>query len=452
MRTADLVRLATSNLRRNRTRTLLTLAGVAVGVGALLTLIGYGAGLQDNARGEFERLELYNTLRVTSRPDPFGGGAGAIAFQTREEEAESRPEVPVTDSLLRQLEALPGVLAAYPEVVFPVQVRSGERELVANAEAIPQSFARIEAYQPVEGRFFEQPTDTAILISASMAERLGFSPPTAAIGDTVDLVSASLDLRAIQASAAAFSMGLTTLPFRENVYRVRVVGLMEDDGQAVSSFLRVLLPLEYAGSLQKVTFFSTIDLLMRRSSSTEGYQAARVQLSDPDAHADVVAEIDKAGVYASSLRDQFAQLERLFAIIDLALAIVGLIALVVATLGIANTMLMSVMERRREIGVMKAVGGEEGLLQRLFLAESALVGLIGGVIGIGLGYAGMGVIQLVVSTYLESRSLPTLPVFSTSVPMVLGVVGVAILVSVVAGWVPARRASRVEPVEALRSL
>jgi ABC-type antimicrobial peptide transport system permease subunit len=101
---------------------------------------------------------------------------------------------------------------------------------------------------------------------------------------------------------------------------------------------------------------------------------------------------------------------------------------------------------------MKAVGGEEGLLQRLFLAESALVGLIGGVIGIGLGYAGMGVIQLVVSTYLESRSLPTLLVFSTSVPMVLGVVGVAILVSVVAGWVPARRASRVEPVEALRSL
>ena len=110
------------------------------------------------------------------------------------------------------------------------------------------------------------------------------------------------------------------------------------------------------------------------------------------------------------------------------------------------------MERRREIGVMKAVGGDEGLLQRLFLAESALVGLIGGIIGIGLGYAGMGVIQFAVTTYLDSRSLPTLPVFSTSVGMVLAVLGIALLVSVLAGWMPARRAARVEPVEALRSL
>ncbi len=451
MRNADLARLATSNLRRNRTRTLLTLAGVAVGVGALLTLIGYGAGLQNNARGEFERLELYNTLRVTSRPDPFGG-AGDLAFQTREAEEDAAPEVPVTDSLLAEIAALPGVLAAFPEIVFPVQVRSGEREIIANAEAIPQSFADIEAYQPASGAFFADSADASILMAESMAERLGFDPPQSIVGDTVDLVSATLDLRAIQASAAAFGMGLTTLPFRENVNRVAVAGLLPDDGQQVSSFFRVLLPIGYARTVKKVTFFSTVDLLMRRSQTSGGYGAARIQLSDPSAHAAVVAAIDEAGVYASSLRDQFAQLERLFTLIDLALGIVGLIALVVATLGIANTMLMSVMERRREIGVMKAVGGEEGLLQRLFLAESALVGLVGGIAGIGLGYAGMGVIQFAVSTYLESKSLPTLPVFSTSIAMVLAVLAIALFVSVLAGWVPARRASCVEPVEALRSL
>ncbi len=451
MRIADLARLATSNLRRNSTRTLLTLAGVAVGVGALLTLIGYGAGLQNNARGEFERLELYNTLRITSQPDPFGG-VGNIAFQTRKADDDTTREVPVTDSLLAQIAQLPGVLAAFPEIIFPVQVRSGERELVANAEAIPQSFADIDAYRPTSGAFFADSSSASILMAASMAERLGFDPPASIVGDTVDLVSATLDLRAIQASAAAFGMGLTTLPFRENINRVAVAGLLPDDGQQVSSFFRVLLPIGYARTVKKVTFFSTIDLLMRRSQTSGGYGAARVQLSDPDAHTAVVAAVDEAGVHASSLRDQFAQLERLFTLIDLALGIVGLIALVVATLGIANTMLMSVMERRREIGVMKAVGGEEGLLQRLFLAESALVGLIGGVVGIGLGYLGMGLIQFGVSTYLESRSLPTLPVFSTGVPMVLAVLGVALLVSILAGWVPARRASRVEPVEALRSL
>jgi putative ABC transport system permease protein len=451
MRPADLARLAAGNLLRNRTRTLLTLAGVAVGVGALLALIGYGAGLQNNARGEFERLELYNTLRVTSRPSPIGA-AGEIAFQTRPAQEDTTREVPITDSLLARVAQLPGVLAAYPEVVFPVQVRAAEREVIANAEAVPQAFARIEAYQPADGAFFATPQDTAVLMSASMAERLGFSPPSAAVGDTVEIVSATLDLRALRASAAAFGMGLTTLPFREQTYRVRVAGLLADEGQEVSSFFRVLLPLEYARGMEKITFFSTLDLLMRRSQATGGYSAARVQLADPDAHAQVADSLRAAGVYPSSLRDQFAQLERLFTLMDLALGIVGLIALVVATLGIANTMLMSVMERRREIGVMKAVGGDEGLLQRLFLAESALVGVVGGVAGVALGYAGMALVQGVVSAYLSGRSLPAVAIFYTTPGMVAAVLGVALLVSLLAGWAPARRAARVEPVEALRSL
>lgn len=451
MRFADLARLAAGNLLRNRARTLLTLAGVAVGVGALLTLIGYGAGLQNNARGEFERLELYNTLRVTSRPDPLGG-AGEIAFQTRTAERDTVREVPLTDSLVARIADLPGVLAAYPEVVFPVQVRTQSREVIANAEAVPQAFERIAAYRPADGAFFASPADTAVIMSASMAERLGFSPPASAVGDTVELVSATLDLGALRASAAAFGMGLTTLPFREQTYRVRVAGLLDDDGQQVSSFFRILLPMGFARSMEKITFFSTLDLLMRRSQAAGGYAAVRVQLGDPQAHTAVVDSLDAAGVYASSLRDQFAQLERLFTLMDLALGIVGLIALVVATLGIANTMLMSVMERRREIGVMKAVGGDEGLLQRLFLTESALVGLIGGAAGVALGYAGMGLIQFAVGTYLDARSLPAIPVFYTTAGMVAAVLGVALLVSLLAGWIPARRAARVEPVEALRSL
>ena len=110
MRFADLIQLAWANVRRNRTRSLLTLVGVAVGVAALLTLLSYGQALQGNARGEFERLELYNTLRVTSRPDMLGQMAG-VSVGADEGEGEG-PETPLTDSLIGVFGRMPGVLAA----------------------------------------------------------------------------------------------------------------------------------------------------------------------------------------------------------------------------------------------------------------------------------------------------------------------------------------------------
>ncbi len=448
MRFSDLVRLALGNLRRNASRSLLTGTGVAVGVAALLTLLAYGAGLQQNARGEFEALDLYNTLRVTSQPNPFGA-LGDFAYRDLAA-PDTLPEVPVTDSLLRVIAALDGVLAAYPEVVFPAKLEANTREVVGNAEAIPMDFARLSAYQPTTGQFFETARDSALLIAPTMAARLGFDPPESIVGDTVTLVTASLDVRAMQASVQAMSMGLGSVPLREHRYRLRVAGLLPEDGQPVSAFFRMLLPLDVARRLQKVTFFSTIDLLLRRSG-TSGYAAARIQLADADAHASVRNAIESMGVHADSFRDQFSQLERIFTIVDLALGIIGIIALLVATIGIANTMMMNVMERRREIGVMKAVGGDERDVQRLFVVEGGALGLLGGAAGVLAGLALMLLIQAGVSAYLATRDLPDVRVFAVSASMVAGVLLVALVVSLLAGLVPARRAARLEPVEALRS-
>ncbi len=451
MRTADLLHLALANLRRNRTRSILTLVGVMIGVAALVALVSYGSGLQKNARSEFDSLELYNTLRVTSEPTPFGNLGEVARLQRDLTNKASEAGQPLTDALIDSLNQIPGVFAAFPEVVFPALIVKDSIELAVSAEAIPQSFASLPAYTPTDGDFFPSAADTSLLIAPSIARRLGYDPAKSIVGDTLLLQTAQLNVQAMRSLTNAISLGMTTLPIQQADHPMRVAGLLPDQGQVVSGFLRVIVPLETAKSMQKISFFSTVDLLMRRAV-TQGYQAARVQIIDRDDLNTVRDSIEAKNVFAASFRDQFQQLERLFIIMDLALGIIGFIALLVATIGIANTMMMNVMERYQEIGVMKAVGGDESDVQKLFIVESGTLGLVGGVFGLILGWLLTRLINALVGVYLTDFGISGVDVFHTSAWLVVGVLIIALLVSLLAGVAPARRAARIDPLEALRSV
>ncbi len=450
MRFADLFRLALENLRRNRGRSVMTLIGVVIGVAALAALLAYGAGIRHNARSEFNALALYNTLRVTSGPSLFGALGEVSAPSPPEAPRENRPAVPLTDSLLRAFEQIDGVLAAYPEVVFPVRIKANDRRVPAQAEAIPMAFAGLPAYRPVVGAFFTASADSAVLLAPSMARRLGFDDPAQIVGREVVIETMSFHLEALLRAGPALATGLTTLPLTHHHNPMRVAGLLPEEEQAVSGFFRVILPLEGARRLRKITFFSTLDLMLR-DGDTQGYVAARVQLTDLDAYERVRTTIEQQGLFVTSFREQFARLDRLFLIMDLALGVIGFIALLVATIGIANTMTMNVMERYREIGVMKAVGGDEGDLQRLFLVESATLGLAGGLGGLLFGGIVTTLVQAAVDYYLHRLGVPAVDLFHLSAAMGLAILAVALLVSLVAGLAPARRAARIEPIDALRT-
>ncbi len=453
MRFVDLIRLAIANLRRSITRTTMTTVGVMIGVAALVTLMSYGAGLQRTARKEFNALQLYNTLRVTSRPSMFAGFADFSLRGREPSERDSLPEIALTDSLVDTIGRISGVLAAYPEVVFPVQVEADGKRIEAGAEAVPQVFEGLEAYRIATGSFFQSEADSAVLLSASMARRLGFEDsPERLVGDTVTVSTATLDLvrLRIALSGMPFSMGM--LPIRTVQYRLVVRGLLEEDESRLTGVFRLLVPLELALRMQKLSFFSTFDLMMRRSARDDGYSAVLVQLRDRESHAAVVQAVEEKGVHVTSFREQFRQLDRLFVVYDLALGVIGFIALVVATVGMANTMMMNVMERYREIGIMKAIGGDEADLQRLFLVESAMIGLAGSAAGLVFGWAVTRGINTVANIYLNRLGIGFLDLFHFPPLLVGGIVLLTLFVAVIAGFAPARRAARVEPLDALRHL
>jgi putative ABC transport system permease protein len=134
----------------------------------------------------------------------------------------------------------------------------------------------------------------------------------------------------------------------------------------------------------------------------------------------------------------------------LLLGIFGSLALVVASLGIINTLVMAILERRREIGVLKALGAADRDIRRLFFVEAAVMGLLGGICGVALGWAIGRAMNFGANVYLHRRSLPATNLSSVPWWLVAAAIAFSVGVSLAAGIYPASRAARLDPVEALR--
>jgi len=151
-----------------------------------------------------------------------------------------------------------------------------------------------------------------------------------------------------------------------------------------------------------------------------------------------------------SILDATRSLRRFFAVLDLFLGIFGSLALAVAALGIVNTLVMAILERRREIGIMKAIGASDGDVKKLFFAEAGVMGLFGGMLGVALGWSIGRLINLGTNVYLRRQNLPPEDIWLVPWWLVGGAIAFAIVISMISGLYPAARAARLDPVQALR--
>ena len=189
-----------------------------------------------------------------------------------------------------------------------------------------------------------------------------------------------------------------------------------------------------------------------RAGQAQGmrYAALNIRASSPAAVAQLESNITHMGFAAFSLIDVTRNLRTFFAIFDMFLGIFGSLALAVASLGIINTLVMAILERRREIGIMKAIGASDGDVKKLFFAEAGAMGVLGGIVGVALGWAIGHVINLGTNIYLKRQSLPPESFWSVPWWLVGAAIVFAFVVSLVSGLYPAARAARLDPVQALR--
>ena len=446
MKLRDMSELAVRNLREAILRNSLTTLGVAVGVASLVAMLSLGVGLQQLASSRLTKSGLFDSIFVTAKTNLRGPGAGPPA--TRAASPKARP---LDEDARAELRKLPNVIEVYPQIRFFTEVRFDGKPFATVVAGLPESSKQSGAFDGMQGGFFSSPNADEAILQIEFAKELN--------PQTKDLIGKDLLLRYAErqslasesGGAAQNSGGFSVVPKEKHL---RIIGVVETEpasGFGGFGSGRLLIPLPVAETLRAAQVNDLRDVL-RGGSSTDkpAYASLSVRVKSPSLVDATEKKIKDLGFSAFSLLDASKSLRIFFSVFDLLLGIFGSLALAVATLGIVNTLVMAILERRREIGVLKALGAADGDVKQLFFVEAGVMGLTGGMLGVLLGWMIGQALTLATNIYLKRQELPGVQISSVPLWLIAGAIGFAVLVSLIAGLYPASRAAKLNPVDALR--
>ena len=445
MKLRDLSDLAFRNLREAVLRNSLTTLGVAVGVASLVAMLSLGVGLQQLATSRLAKSGLFDSIFVTPKTNLRGPGGGPPA--TRTPEAKAR----LLDADARaEISRMPNVIEVYPQIRFFTEVRYDGKPYATMVAGMPESSKASGAFDGMQGSFFSSPNADEAILQAEFAKELN-SQSSSLIGK--DLILRYAERQSLTAQASDLSQnsgGFSVVPKEKHF---RIIGVVETEpasGFGGFGSGRLLIPLTIAETLRAAQVNDLRDILRDSSSDKPTYSSLTVRVKSPSLVEATEAKLKDLGFSAFSLLDASKSLRIFFSVFDLLLGIFGSLALAVATLGIINTLVMAILERRREIGVLKALGAADRDVKQLFFVEAGVMGLFGGILGTLLGWLIGRSLTLGTNIYLHRQNLPGVDISSVPWWLVLGGIGFAVLVSLAAGLYPASRAARLDPVQALR--
>ena len=410
----DTIQTALMQLSTNKLRTALTMLGIVIGVGAVIALMAAGQGAQQGVTKEVSGLGS-NLIFVDPGQTEQGGPVRAEAITLTTDDADAIKTVPYADAVISQF-----------KLGIENQVVGNGRNTSASMTATEPEFPYVRSWEVETGRFLNDDDmsrkTTNVVLGAKVAEDL-FDTPDNAVGEEVRL------------SFGRFSLNLT------------VVGVMEERGASASGEddTQILIPL--------TTFRARIPF-GRSPSGQENVQEIVVKVTKGGKVDETKEDIRQLLLERHDLTEDFtvktqndlmATARNVSRTLTMLLGAIAGISLVVGGIGIMNIMLVSVTERTREIGIRKAVGASRADILLQFVVEAIIVTLVGGAVGV---LAGVVAARIANGQDFGTGSAVTTVVAPWSIFTALGV---SIMIGLFFGIYPAFRASRLDPIEALRA-
>jgi putative ABC transport system permease protein len=452
----DSTELALRNLRESLLRNSLTTIGISVGVASLVAMLSLGIGLQQMAGRRLQKSGLFDTVVVTSRRD-------LRSYNREQEENGPAPaESPVLDEAARlKIAQLPNVLEAYPDIRFITELRFEDKPHLSTVAGIPSSARRNDAFDGMQGKFFSSESAPEAILQKSFAEELlGKVPKKDAeeanvselagflLGKQLTMQYTERTASPVQSDGGDHSAAYSVV---SHDLVLTIVGVADLDPESMRgpSRARVFVPLQLAQGLHVI---QPNDLrgTTRNAESAPTYNAVSARVRKPNDIQSVEDAVKKMGFNAFSIIDASNSVKQFFRVLDIFLLIFGSLALAVSSIGIVNTLVMAVLERRREIGIMKALGASDSDVKGLFFAEAGAMGIVGGVLGVVLGWLIGQVINAGTNLYLKHQHFTPEQIWSVPWWLIISAIIFSAIISLLSGLYPASRAAKLDPVQALR--
>jgi len=401
----DFFKISLNNLKRRKLRSWLTMIGIFIGIAAVVGLITLGQGLQTAITGQLGSLEA-DSLTIQNADTGMGIPGSTVVEKLNEHD-------------LKVIEKVRGVKNIVPNLIRIVELRFNNKINYEMIRSVPEEPERYKKYydaqrlEAEEGRLLKKGDMQKVVLGSSYAKKIKFDKAIS-VGKIIQIGGSEFEVVGILKSAGIPLTNDAILMFFNEVE-----DLLEIDDEI--DIIGVTLD---SSDIAEETA-ERIERALRRDRNLEE--------GEEDFSVETPAQV-------------LGAVNDILTAVNVVVVGIAMISLIVGGIGIANTMYTSVLERRKEIGTMKAIGARNSDILMIFLIESGLLGLIGGIIGalIGAGIA-FGV-AFGANNYFGSEIIK----ISISFPLVISVITFSFLIGILSGAIPSYQASKLKPIEALR--
>ena len=396
MKLFDLIYLSFENFKSRKSRIIFTVLGVSVGIGAILFLVSLGFGLQKNLLEKITTEESLLTLDIAPTETEI---------------------ISLTPAILEEISRIPGVERISPQAILPAQTTFREITSETTLNLVDYNWFKLSGTLPTLGRSFTEHDIQKIVVNSPLAELFNLTPE--------QILGKKLKF---------------TLFMPEKEGSPKMISFKTDKEFEVIGVLK-----ETAVSPQ--VYLKRTDL---KEFPIKEFQFAKVKVKTSEEMEGVREKLISMGFLVSALSDTIEQANKIFRIIQIVLGAFGVIALIVAAIGLVNTMTITLLERTNEIGTMRAIGASSSDIRWLFLGESTLTGFLGGIGGVAIGIGTSQLFNQAINTLAKTLEDQTINIFYYPVWFIVFIIFLSTAVGLVAGFWPAKRAAELNPLSALR--